>query len=145
MHVGYNVAGMLLILLTIGYHFTATGAQISHDACGGIKKLSEKLKSGYHGSGLTLDFRSNRIHSKGNFYLGITCTLPSTKTVQENSATLHQKRQASASSFSYSQSRNGVTHSFSISCSSSQNSRSRSGTDKPATVKEYFVSQDMYS
>ena len=145
MHVGYNVAGMLLILLTIGYHFTATGAQISHDACGGIKKLSEKLKSGYHGSGLTLDFRSNRIHSKGSFYLGITCTLPSTKTVQENSATLHQKRQASASSFSYSQSRNGVTHSFSISCSSSQNSRSRSGTDKPATVKEYFVSQDMYS
>lgn len=119
-------------LLTVGYHFTATGAQITQDACGSKKKLSKEIMSGYHGSGLTLDFRSNRIHSKGSFYLGITCTLPS----KPATPTLHQKRQATASSFSYSYSQNGVTRSFSISCSSSQSLRSKRST---ATVKEHFV------
>ena len=137
-NLSYNII-MACCLLTIGYHFTATGAQITQDACGSKEKLSKEIMSGYHGSALTLDFRSNRIHSKGSFYLGVTCTLPS-KLVTQTKPTLHQKKQASASSFSYSYSQNGVTRSFSISCSSSQSSRSsKSGTDKPATVKEYFV------
>ena len=60
-------------LICIGYKFTATGAHVIEDACGSKEKLSKKLMSGYHGSGLTFDFRSNRIHSKEGFYLGITC------------------------------------------------------------------------
>ena len=103
-------------LFNIGYHFTATGAHITEDACGSKEKLSQKLLSGYHGSGLSLDFRSNRIHSKDGFYLGITCTLPS--------KTIRKKR---------------ADPSVSISGSSSQSLRSRRDTDKPITAKEYFV------
>ena len=72
-------------LICIGYHFTTTWGGVIEDACGGKEKLSEKLMSGdLHGSGLTFDFRSNRIHSNGGFYLGITCILPSTARTRTN-------------------------------------------------------------
>ena len=47
------------------------------DLCGNMEDLPEVQKSGVHGSGLTLDFRSNRINTGGGFFLALTCTLPS--------------------------------------------------------------------
>ena len=37
------------------------------------------MTCGFHDPNLTLDFRSNRIHSRGDFILGIVCILPSTR------------------------------------------------------------------
>ena len=39
--------------------------------------LSNVQKFGVHSSGLTLDFRSNRINTGEGFFLALTCTLPS--------------------------------------------------------------------
>ena len=47
------------------------------DLCGKTKDLSEVQKFGVHGSGLTLDFRSNRINTGEGFFLALTCILPS--------------------------------------------------------------------
>ena len=47
------------------------------DLCGEIEDLPEVQQSGVHGSGLTLDFRSNRINTGDGFFLALTCTLPS--------------------------------------------------------------------
>ena len=60
----------------VGYHFTATGAPVETDACGLKDDLSSGLKSGVHGHGLTLDFRSNRISRTKNFFLSISCIIP---------------------------------------------------------------------
>ena len=46
------------------------------DLCGDMEDLPAVQKSGVHGSGLTLDFRSNRINSGDGFFLALTCTLP---------------------------------------------------------------------
>ena len=46
------------------------------DACGSLSTLSPVLKSGVHGSGLTLDFRSNRVHTGGNVLVSLSCTIP---------------------------------------------------------------------
>ena len=72
-----------------GYHFTATGAAVSADACGEKKDLTSLLKSGVHGSGLTLDFRSNRVYTGGSVFLSISCVLPQANRVarDENSCT----------------------------------------------------------
>ena len=45
--------------------------------CGNMEDLPEAQKSGVHGSGLTLDFRSNRVNTGEGFFLALTCTLPS--------------------------------------------------------------------
>ena len=42
-----------------------------------MEDLPEAQKSGVHGSGLTLDFRSNRVNTGEGFFLALTCTLPS--------------------------------------------------------------------
>ena len=47
------------------------------DLCGNMEDLPEAQKSGVHGSGLTLDFRSNRVNTGEGFFLALTCTLPS--------------------------------------------------------------------
>ena len=46
------------------------------DLCGNMEDLPEVQRSGDHGSGLTLDFRSNRINTGEGFFLALTCTLP---------------------------------------------------------------------
>ena len=46
------------------------------DLCGNMEDLQEVQRSGVHGSGLTLDFRSNRINAGDGFFLALTCTLP---------------------------------------------------------------------
>ena len=62
---------------SVGYHFTATGTPAPKDICGNMEDLAEVEKSGVHGSGLTLDFRSNRINTGEGFFLALICTLPS--------------------------------------------------------------------
>ena len=47
------------------------------DLCGNMEDLPEVQKRGVHGSGLTLDFRSNRVNTGEGFFLALTCTLPS--------------------------------------------------------------------
>lgn len=47
------------------------------DLCGNMTDLPDVQKSGVHGSGLTLDFRSNRINTGDGFFLALTCVLPS--------------------------------------------------------------------
>lgn len=59
-----------------GFHFTATGSDIAQDACGELEDLPDHLKSGVHGSGLTLDFRSNRINRTKDFFLAVICIDP---------------------------------------------------------------------
>jgi len=58
------------------YQFTATGTPVPTDLCGSMGGLSDVQKSGVHGSGLTLDFRSNRVNTGDGFFLALTCTLP---------------------------------------------------------------------
>ena len=119
--------------ITVGYHFTATGAQISQDACGDIKKLSEKLKTGYHGSGLTLDFRSNRIYSKGRFHLGITCILQSARDAKANPR--HQSRLTSYS--------NKFSKTYSTTQSRLRSESYTESDDDPMAMKEYFVRHEL--
>ena len=69
-------------VLLSGYHFTATGADVSADACGDKKALSPLLTSGVHGSGLTLDFRSNRVHTGGRVLLSLSCVLPQSSSLR---------------------------------------------------------------
>ena len=59
----------------IGYHFTATGAPADQEACGTKDDLPTVLKTGTHGSALTVDFRSNRVKSSTGFFLALTCTI----------------------------------------------------------------------
>ena len=46
------------------------------DLCGNIRDLSTVQRFGVHSSGLTLDFRSNRINTGEGFFLALTCTRP---------------------------------------------------------------------
>lgn len=46
------------------------------DACGKLDDLSPQLKSGVHGSSLTLDFRSNRVNRVTGLFLAVTCSIP---------------------------------------------------------------------
>ena len=46
------------------------------DLCGSMEDLPKVQRSGVHGSGLTLDFRSNRINTGEGFFLALTCTRP---------------------------------------------------------------------
>jgi hypothetical protein len=64
-----------------GFDFTATGEDVTTDGCGKLNDLPDSLKSGVHGSGLTLDFRSNRINRTEDFFLALICvnTAPSRK------------------------------------------------------------------
>ena len=92
LRMSYSTAPLTKIPLAIihaGYHFTATGADVSADACGEKKDLTSLLKSGVHGSGLILDFRSNRVHTGGSVFLSISCILPQANRVarDENSCT----------------------------------------------------------
>ena len=57
----------LLMNCTIGFSFSITGENKISDLCGTHKHLTDDVMYGYHGSHLTLDFRSNRIHSSGGF------------------------------------------------------------------------------
>jgi hypothetical protein len=59
----------------VGYQFTITGKPVPMDLCGNMGDLSEVQKFGVHGSGLTLDFRSNRVNAGEGFFLALTCTL----------------------------------------------------------------------
>ena len=80
----------LLMNCTIGFSFSITGENKISDLCGTHKHLPDDVMYGYHGSHLTLDFRSNRIHSSGGFFLGMACVLPEStmaqpKTTNKNS------------------------------------------------------------
>ena len=46
------------------------------DLCGSMEDLPKVQRYGVHGSGLTLDFRSNRINTGEGFFLALTCTRP---------------------------------------------------------------------
>jgi hypothetical protein len=88
--------------------------------CGTYEKLPDEAcgeTCGFHGSQLTLDFRSNRIYSKGDFNLGIVC-IPSSETAQKNS---------------------GYNNGYSVGYPSSPTPRSRKITDRTTTAKEFFV------
>ena len=63
----------MALSLFIGYHFTATGANVDTDACGELDNLPAVLKSGAHGSALNVDFRSNRINRTMDFFLSVVC------------------------------------------------------------------------
>lgn len=62
------------------------------DACGKLDDLDDKFKSGEHASGLTLDFRSNRINRTEDFFLAIICihNPPSRKRSVEAAAVLKE-------------------------------------------------------
>ena len=92
------------------------------DLCGKFKLLQNEASGprhgGFHGSKLTLDFRSNRIYHKGDFNLGMVC-IPSSAMAQKNS---------------------GYRNRYSLQdCSSSQTLRSKRSADRPTTAKEFFV------
>ena len=88
------------------------------DLCGKFKLLQNEASGGFHGSKLTLDFRSNRIYHKGDFNLGMVC-IPSSAMAQKNS---------------------GYGNRYSVQdCSSSQTLRSKRSADRPITAKEFFV------
>lgn len=75
---------------TIGFNFDITGKYKTSDLCGTHKNLTDDMRHGFHGSHVNLDFRSNRIHSSGDFLLGMACVLPEAtvaqpKTVNKNS------------------------------------------------------------
>lgn len=114
-------------MCTAGYHFTATGVPVTHDLCGDMAGLPNILKSGVHGSGLTLDFRSNRINAGSGFFLALTCTLPS-------AASSRKKKQIHSSSIDQVQVRQ--------TCIPSQTFNAKVGRDfkQPLkTTEEYFV------
>ena len=67
---------MALYLFSIGYHFTATGANVDTDACGKKEDLPSVLQSGPHASALNVDFRSNRVNRTGDFFLSVVCIKP---------------------------------------------------------------------
>ena len=108
---------LVLQCVIIGFTFTATGGSITSDLCGTHKNLPDHVTRdrGFHGSRLTLDFRSNRIHNRGDFYLGVTCTLPTATTTSayKNGQTLYRT------------------------CSPS---KTKSVVNKPITAKGNFVS-----
>ena len=62
----------------LGYHFTSTGVAVDTDACGNLEDLPDVLKSGVHGSGLAVDFRTNRIKRDKGFFLTLSCIQQST-------------------------------------------------------------------
>lgn len=51
---------------------------MSGDACGKLADLPPHLRAGVHGSGLTLDFRSNRLNTAGNVLVSLSCVKPLT-------------------------------------------------------------------
>lgn len=61
--------------ICLGYDFTVSGVSAPKDACGELQDLDPVLKSGTHGSSLTLDFRSNRINRTEDFFLALVCIL----------------------------------------------------------------------
>ena len=125
----------------IGFNFNITGKNKISDLCGSHESLTDDVIHGYHGSHLTLEFRSNRIHSRGGFYVGIVCILPST-TVQPK---------IGYKGYGYKGSRYGYKgygykgYGYRLrSCSSPRGLRPRRGltlrsTNKPTTAKEFFV------
>ena len=99
--------------------------------CGIHEKLPDEIcgeTCGFHDPKLTLDFRSNRIYSRGDFNLGIVCTLPPTRAQLKTGYKNRGYRLRS--------------------CSSSRGLSSRGGLrsiNKPTTAKEFFVRQsNMY-
>ena len=123
-HNSYNSTRFVLyitrLLLYTGIHFSATGINNYSDLCGKLefKLLQNEASGGFHGSKLTLDFRSNRIYHKGDFNLGIVC-IPSSAMAQKNS---------------------GYGNRYSVQdCSSSQTLRSKRSANRPTTTKEFFV------
>ena len=67
---------MSLTHLSIGFHFTVSGASVDTDACGKLEDLSPELQSGVHNSALNVDFRSNRIIRGDDFFLFVVCIPP---------------------------------------------------------------------
>ena len=51
---------------------------MSGDACGKLADLPRHLRAGVHGSGLTLDFRSNRLNTAGTVLVSLSCVKPLT-------------------------------------------------------------------
>ena len=126
---------MLQTLLLVGYQFTATGAPVDKDVCGNMVDLPDALKSGVHGSGLTLDFRSNRINTRNGFFLALTCTLPSAAEQASSQSSPTKKRDIPSSTDGI-----GVQQN----CTPSQTLRATVGRDSTMpqkTSEEYFVRQ----
>ena len=74
-----------------GYHFTATvnGIPETENAqCGKLEELPSNRTEGVHSSGLTLDFRSNRLNTKGNVFVVLTCVKHPTKSTHQKRASL---------------------------------------------------------
>ena len=83
---------MLISPLILGFDFTATGTDVPRDACGKLEDLDGSFTSGVHASGLTLDFRSNRINRTEDFFLAVICVKkpPSQKRSVEAAAVLKE-------------------------------------------------------
>jgi hypothetical protein len=100
------------------------------DLCGNMDDLSDVQKDGVHGSGLTLDFRSNRINSGEGFFLALTCTL--------GGGGSRRKRQNWSSRYFYDEILSQPT------CTPSQTLKAIVGRDSQneplKTADEYFVS-----
>ena len=70
---------MMKDLYNTGYEFN-TGINTPRDACGDLNSLPKELQRGPHFSSLMVNFRSNRRNTGMDFFLAITCTLPTGST-----------------------------------------------------------------
>ena len=113
---------IIKLLIITGLNFNTTGISTTSDLCGSYEKLPDETcgdTCGFHGSKLTLDFRSNRIYSRGDLNLGFVC-IPSSATAQKIIP--------------------GYKNGYSVrGCSPRLSSRARKSTDRPTTAKEFFV------
>ena len=112
-----------LLLYITGLNFNITGLNLTSDLCGTLpdKTCHSGDKCGFHDSKLALDFRSNRIYSKGDFKLGFVC-IPLSATTKKI--------------VPGSKNRNSVRDQ----CSPPLSLSARKSTNRPTTAKEFFVS-----
>lgn len=127
----------LVFYVNVGFQFTATGASVSTDACGDMDNLTDVLKSGVHGSSLSVDFRSNRINNTDvGFFLAIVCiNTTSNEQSTGSSAQSHKQKRLSGQT--------GAPSSDHAQLPDCMPSQTLLGTvarsDNQATAERYFV------
>ena len=115
----------MIVIIYTGLNLNPTKVNIPSDLCGTYEKSAPEGcgdKCGFHGSELTVDFRSNRIYSAGDFNLGAVCILPSA--TSEKNPVYDVSNEYGAQG-----------------CSSSQSLKSGRirRSDRPMTAKDFFV------
>ena len=115
----------MIVIIYTGLNLNPTNVNIPSDLCGTyVKSAPEGCgdKCGFHGSELTVDFRSNRIYSVGDFNLGAVC-IPPSATSEKNPG------------YDFSNAYGAQGYSSSRSLKSGRIWRS----DRPMTAKDFFV------